>query len=978
MTPEDHSDGPMRCEQLGAFVDGELAPDEAAAFRKHLVVCARCQQEMHGLMQLSALAEQARERSPAARPEVAPVVLAAQDRRARPRRAAWVGVVGAVAIAAAAVLAIRPGTKKPDLSTALASLDARTVSGWPSALGARDYRRYEVSRGVNGPKNDVLARAELGLLADERWDQLATLAILRRDFDAADGYLSKLPQTPPVLSDRGLVLLERSRCDDALELFADALRKDPGFAPALFNRGRCLRDLGLPFAASKAFEAVRKANAGGWSKEAAELETDLQRQTNEFRDFNAQWRAAKQAFRENGTPFPEPFVRRAPSRVRYEINIALATAPERAQAKSLVTEARRIDGIIGGSALERRAAWTLRQPFTPARKELAARMARWLSDAEKASPQDVDQLLATARKAHEDDLTLLVLENYRKYQFTPERERLARTSGDEWSLAQLELARGDTVRGNGQLAEAERVLRQARGRCTDRSLGIPCAYLSQTLSDVYRDAGRMDDALREAFAGAAQAREASLAEYERKSLFAGTDLRAQADRLAAAGATFEELQLREPAHCGVAEWSLEQQAAGYVRRGDVVLARNLMGERPKCDQPPEPWRAELDLRIAVLGRDRAAMTTATQRAAALADSAELAQERLLYAYVAGSGRLALGDRGAEEGLRSLVKADALPGDRQVASARADAQAQLAITSIAGGRPESALEELARLSRATPAARCVVGWVEHLDQRGWALKTATGEPRGQLVFGSGNFQLPPDALASLSGCPVVGVYATGEVQGRAGLLPDNVAWAFRTSDGTNREAPSAPGTKLLVRNPRSPPDLKLPQLGFRDRGSLAGWEVLEGGEATPSRVRDALRNAQLVDFEVHGYVDSEVPDGALLVLSEDPDGRYALSASEVSALKLSAHPVVMLGACRAASVSRFREQPWSLPHSFMRAGARAVYAARTELPDAEVGDFFAAVERRLESGEAPAVALRDERVRWLREGRGWVRDVVVFD
>ncbi|HEY1908490.1 MAG TPA: CHAT domain-containing protein, partial [Myxococcaceae bacterium] len=376
--------------------------------------------------------------------------------------------------------------------------------------------------------------------------------------------------------------------------------------------------------------------------------------------------------------------------------------------------------------------------------------------------------------------------------------------------------------------------------------------------------------------------------------------------------------------------------------------------------------------------DRAAITAATQHAAALSDSSRLSQDRVLYAYLAASGRLALGEPGAEEALRSLVKADALPDDRQVASARADAQAQLAITAIAGGRPESALEELARLSRATPAARCVVGWVEHLDQRGWALKTATGEPRGQLVSASGSFQLPPDALASLSGCTVVGVYATGEVQGRAGLLPDELAWAFRTSDGANREAPAASGTKLLVRNPRSPPDLKLPQLGFRDRGNLAGWDVLEGGGATPSRVQEALRNAQVVDFEVHGYVDSEVPDGALLVLSEDQDGRYALSASQVSTLKLSSHPVVMLGACRAASVSRFREQPWSLPHSFMRAGARAVYAARTELPDAEVGDFFAAVERRLESGESPAVALRDERVRWLREGRGWVRDVVVFD
>src|SRR5262249_29841605 len=139
----------------------------------------------------------------------------------------------------------------------------------------------------------------------------------------------------------------------------------------------------------------------------------------------------------------------------------------------------------------------------------------------------------------------------------------------------------------------------------------------------------------------------------------------------------------------------------------------------------------------------------------------------------------------------------------------------------------------------------------------------------------------------------------------------------------------------------------------------------------------LRGASLVDFEVHGWVDAEVPDGALLVLSEDVDRKYALSASNVADTRLGGNPVVLLGACRAARGSNFREQPWSLPQSFVRAGARAVYAARSELPDAEVGDFFAALERRLGAGEAPAKALRDERVRWIGEGHSWVRDVVLF-
>src|SRR4029450_536509 len=117
------------------FVDGELAPDEAAAFRKHLLICARCQQEMHGLMQLSALAEQTPTQPGGRKAEVSPVAIAAAAGRARPRRAAWVGVVGAVAMAAALVLALRGHRSGPDVPALLASLDARSGSGRPGAVG---------------------------------------------------------------------------------------------------------------------------------------------------------------------------------------------------------------------------------------------------------------------------------------------------------------------------------------------------------------------------------------------------------------------------------------------------------------------------------------------------------------------------------------------------------------------------------------------------------------------------------------------------------------------------------------------------------------------------------------------------------------------------------------------------------------------------------------------------------------------------
>jgi hypothetical protein len=130
--------------------------------------------------------------------------------------------------------------------------------------------------------------------------------------------------------------------------------------------------------------------------------------------------------------------------------------------------------------------------------------------------------------------------------------------------------------------------------------------------------------------------------------------------------------------------------------------------------------------------------------------------------------------------------------------------------------------------------------------------------------------------------------------------------------------------------------------------------------------------------VHGLVDASAPDGAVLVLSPDAQGTYSISATDIRGLRLERGPVVLLGACRSATGSHYRDAAWTLPQAFVRAGARAVYASMAELPDDRVGDFLGGVARRLERGEAPSVALRDERVEWLRRGETWARDVVLFD
>ena len=47
------------CEGLDAFCDGELAPEEAAAFREHLGGCSDCQAQLLDLLHLDDLAERA-------------------------------------------------------------------------------------------------------------------------------------------------------------------------------------------------------------------------------------------------------------------------------------------------------------------------------------------------------------------------------------------------------------------------------------------------------------------------------------------------------------------------------------------------------------------------------------------------------------------------------------------------------------------------------------------------------------------------------------------------------------------------------------------------------------------------------------------------------------------------------------------------------------------------------------------------------
>jgi cellulose synthase operon protein C len=117
----------------------------------------------------------------------------------------------------------------------------------------------------------------------------------------------------------------------------------------------------------------------------------------------------------------------------------------------------------------------------------------------------------------------------------------------------------------------------------------------------------------------------------------------------------------------------------------------------------------------------------------------------------------------------------------------------------------------------------------------------------------------------------------------------------------------------------------------------------------------------------------------VMLSPEADGRYALTSAAIRRRPLHGRPTVILAACQAAKVATYRHEAWSLPASFIAAGARAVIASSGVIDDAGAGELFDDVRARIERGSSPAIALRDARTAYLANHptATWVRAVMVF-
>ena len=962
MTAEDHSGGGSPCERLGAFVDGELEAAEAATFRGHLVECARCQEEMHALMQLAALA-----RTPV-RAEPSLAVLPPPVHARRPPRAML--VLGAVAVGVALVVAVSHQRRPPTAGQLLASLDVRRTSGWPSYAGPGDYRPYVVQRG-QGSTEPLRGLGKLEEAGD--WHGLGTVALARGEYGQALAYLRKAPQDAATLNDVGLALMDSGNPEAALEAYDRARELAPSFAPPRFNRALALDRLDLPRAALEEMRDASRSAEGGWKDEALRTARSLQATVESRLAEKARVEEAKQALLEGRVP-DAGLVRTFPGSFRAQFYVALALAPDRASVERLLPLARELDELSRSRRLEQWVASTAARASSR-RAGLAPRL-RPLVD--RSTPEERGALAREASAAAQDDQLLFVLglNLFSGEDSRPFAELVGRLHDPYWDLRLAEY-RAWVARKEGRLADAERSARGLLdGVCRDPTLSGPCANVALDLAQTYDHAGRPADGQRAAQTFRAIVARAPHPVREQNGLQLAGSNSAEADRVSMARAEFEELSQVPGQSCRSSEYGHFSLAQAYIRRGDAASARTALEAAPACPEGNLVMRAELQADLAVLtgsGADRAAAAERI-RAAAIERvekaSAAVAVDRLVLDAL----RLMLdAEEGRPDTRRRLTEIQRT--SRQVAGAEdevARAARAVGFQLIRESRNAEALEVAASMLDTPVPDRCVLSVLADARRVGLVWSTGADALQGQVRLRSDS-----GAPAIDPGCASVTVLAPTGLLDLTRWLPPDRAWSIRVGAPRPAAGPTRFEERLLVRGALAPADLNLPPL--RRAGPVReGWKVVEGPEATPSRVRAQLEAADLVDFEVHGIVDASAPDGAVLVLSPDARGTYAISAADIRGLRLERGPVVLLGACRSATGSRYRDVTWTLPQAFVRAGARAVYASVSELPDDRVGDFLAGVARRLEKGVAPSVALRDERVDWLRRGESWARDVVLFD
>lgn len=1014
-----------RCDQLDDYVDSELAPGERAAFELHLATCEACAADLPRLLALvSALEAAAHATSGAPRLAAVPNATAAAPHAppaaapARPqRRARWVAASALAAAAAAAVVVLvarPPARPTPPVVASLADQlgPTRHLEARLSYAGAERYRPLDVARGATS--SEAISIDRMGQLEHARdWHGVAVAALLAGERERAARFFAQAAATPEVDSDRAaLELLDGSQ--DALQRALDdvdrALQAAPNNPAALWNRALVLAGLDLPLAAARELDHVIALGEPGWADEArrraAALRGDvMQRWT--------RWKQANDAgtrLIEDGTPVPAELLT-VIGYMTIMLYDAVRSAPSRERVEALLPMAQALDATYRANHLSRyvrsvaASDFRVRRPLAETYRELILHGP--LPD------RTVQRFLEQLERTHTDDIwmgavvrTGRIAANLDTY-----RSRAAATQ-DPWfaAIAEHETANAEIARG--KVAAADRRLREASALARRERLTYRALAIDNTLGSLHDSQHRLSQAAAEKQAGYREAAAEGEWTWEINTL---TRLAAiNQDRYAhglARGYLREIIERsktgampggglhREKYDCARLQYAYDSLASISLAFADPDRARAELAEAPRCgDQLTSHSEQVLERGLTL---QHALVWTELHRFSRREEDARIAwdslaalragqdrAEQAFRAYIEGN---LLIDVDAPAGERALRDAIAKAGDRTddySLKARVYSFSLLALNAGRAARFNEVIDLLAHTLAVPKPERCAVAIATQDDRTVVAFVDGDGDTGGRYTTQTKPADLdiaalvPASAVARLRACDRVAVLARAPVLGRGRLLPPDLAWSYLLAGARPPATPPITGARhLIIANPVTAPDLKFPPLNpYLDDPRDGNATVLRGGDATPTRILQAMRGASMIEFHTHGFIANDVSESSYLVLAPEPDRQYAVTASDVAGIKLEAAPLVILGACHSALSSSSLEGGMGLAEAFLRSGAHAVIASPDAVQDLGAFEWFRAVRERVMHGAPAAAAVRDERLKRLATSRDdpWVSGIVVFE
>lgn len=986
------------CQNLPLYFDGELPPAEEENFRHHLARCEDCAHQLHELMQLELLGQQALagQEAPAVVPQPEPVApsapevpaLPANVRPLRPRsRVMW--SAGSVAALAASVLVmVTLSMRSAPADDWVARTPTRSLEARLTWSAADKYRPYVPMRGSASASEAPLPLRELARM-EERGNLLgiADAYLLHGDAKQAASYLGRAPATLDRDCDRAVVAMESGNYEEALTLLDGVLKVKPDHPQALWNRGLVLREMGLTMMAAEAFDAVAKLGEPGWAEEAKDRARTLRQET---MDHNRSWKEAYAAARvlttTPGARLPLAEAKAYPGVIRFAFYDALRSAASREQAQALLPLAQELDQEDGGAVLQDAVQRVAGRDFR--RRAPLARSYAQLVKGEHLSPQ---AFLEELSRSGEDDIylgALLLLEVAPRHVDAFMRAVRAQKDPLLELLSEPELATFEERQG--QWWKAEERVQSALRVCREERSPYRCAILEKRLADLYLNLHRLSDAYEHAWSGWVMAKKMGDPQFERRFLQELAQIALLRRSLPSARAYLQESLVRGPSISCVQKTYIHRNLAQIAYLGfRMDEARRELDLAAECGQPLGLAGAATLSELAHYGIKPADAEHLRQTLDELRREDPSPGGRALMALIEGRFELerdrALGRKLLQD---ALAQADALPSDVNARRARAFAYSSLILDAGRTGTYEDALALMAAELRVAVPARCVLGVAVEQERTLVVARGSGGEllghydasrtaPLGEDVSGL----VPEQMRQALGGCEHVDVLARPPVHGHTGLLPMGMAWSYRVGRGAAEDGPAVAGKHLVVTDVDIPRALQLPRLPPLEPSRIQdpARVVLAGTQATPSRVLEQMGEASEIEIHSHGLISPEVSDASLIVLAPEPDGRYALTASQIREQHLAGAPLVLLATCSAAKTAPFPHEPFSLPVAFIEAGARTVLASTVDIPDS-AGRFFDVVRERIRAGARPSVALRDERQRWLEANAEatWVRHVLLFE